>query len=262
LVLILSCILILCSCGKKPDQTVQESEAEEETNEEAEEEAAESDIDWTFIEETYTDKEGYIYNVEVKISPWMLQSSNNDMIVSAWDEVGKGNILPDDMDSWGLEVSSTGVGRQVSNGNSTASFVVDMNDMYYCVGYIRMINATEGFSFSEQNPGSLNPRLMWKMEGRNSLEVSDSAARSIGRTYYGGGAKDTSGVMIYANMTSDKWGVPFAIMAPENLTPNNPDGAYLEKMINGYFELYPLDETLHFTVGIYGKDGVYYEPAN
>lgn len=229
--------------------TESENKADEE---EYTEDMYSSDVDWSFIEDTYTDGRGYTYNLEIMISPWMLKSSNAEMIESAWSEVGNGRELPEDMTDWGLNDGS----RQVPSGNTQAAFIHQMNDMYYCIGTIKITNATEGFSFSDNNKGNYNPIIFWNMERISKYTSADI----ISRTYYSDSSEDAPCICASPVMTSDEWGpVPFVAMAPENFTPNNPEGEFFESMKNGFFNVQYGND---FTVAIYGKDGEYYESDN
>ena len=59
-------------------------------------------------------------------------------------------------------------------------------------------------------------------------------------------------------MTSDHWGpVSFVIMAPENFSPNYPDGEHPQHMLDGFFRYYDNGEAKEVHIGVIGKNGLY-----
>lgn len=228
--LIFSIILVMGACSKPtPDDEFQDS-IEYEDDEGDVEEYTESDIDWYSKTYSYTDTDGYVYEIEWKYSPWMLLSTKQADLESAWREVGNGNDLPG-FDDWQLKTDgSTGYVRQFSSGNP---FIHHMTDMYYCVGEVSVRNVTDGWSISEDQPKSIGAYLAWEMDLHGLKDVSGSGdITSIGRIYYSDGYDDNGGnVIVSPKMTSDSWGpAAFILMAPENITPNSPDGLYYERM--------------------------------
>ena len=58
-------------------------------------------------------------------------------------------------------------------------------------------------------------------------------------------------------MTSNTWGpASFVIMAPENFSPNNPSGEYIDLMRKGYLSIGGETKAV---VGIIDKDGNFLE---
>ena len=62
-------------------------------------------------------------------------------------------------------------------------------------------------------------------------------------------------------MTSNNWGpVPFVFIAPENFSPNSPNGEYLENLQTGYFEAFGISDPEPIYVDIIGKNGEKFSP--
>ena len=215
-----------------------------------------ADIEWTDVSYTTTDTDGYVYEITLKVSPWILLS-NTDIVNSAWSEVGKSNTLPG-FNSWSLRQDSLGTyfRQGLSNGNSTSYFAFNMSDMYYCVGTAQITNITEGWSIDASSPRSLYFGLQWV----SSFDKSAYAGvYAIGRVFYSNETTDgCNGLAHSAKMTSDHWGpVSFVIMAPENFSPNYPDGEHPQHMLDGFFRYYDNGEAKEVHIGVIGKNGLY-----
>lgn len=226
------------------------------------EEPKKADIDWTEVSYTKTDSDGYTYEITFKLSPWILLS-DTDIVTSAWAEVGGNNTIPG-FNDWGLKPESSGnqFRQGISEGGTTNYFAHHMTDMYYCIGTVKIENITEGWNISASSPRSLYFSLRWA----SSFDKMDYAgAYSIGRVFYSNGTQDESdGLGHSAKMTSDQWGpTSFIIMAPENFTPNFPNGEHADDMLNGYFHYFAngeMSEKIH--LGMFGKDGAYTPPIS
>lgn len=218
-------------------------------------------IDWTDISYTYTDVDGYIYEIAYKLSPWILLS-NTDAVNAAWKEISESNMLPNFKD-WGLQQESTGnyFRQGVPHGGSTNYFSHHMTDMYYCIGTVQITNLTEEWRISASSPRSLYFNLMWA----SAFDKLDYAGvYSIGRVFYSNGTEDESdGLWHSASLNSDQWGpVSFVIMAPENFSPNYPEGEYFQYMLDGFFYYTENSETKEVRVGVIDGDGSYTPPIS
>ena len=243
------------------------------------------DIEWKTITDTYTDSDGYSYLITYKISPWILLS-NTDIINDAWNVVGKNNKLPG-FNDWGLKLYDNKYMKSVPNGNSSTTFYYPMNDMYYCMGTVSVRNTTSGWNITPENSRTLNSGLNYSLlvSGRTEkYEINATFGTfSVGRVFYSNSTADEADcVGIKPNMTSDNWGpVSFIIMAPENFSPNYPEGRFYEYVKNGVFHTSNMAMAFggfteisaynrnkdsygfeYFNNGIIGKDRVYAVPDN
>ena len=209
-------------------------------------------IEWSNKTYSITDRDGYTYEISLKMSPWILLS-NTDIINAAWNDVGGKQSLPE-YDDWGLD---NGVRLSLPKGGITTAFYHTMNDMYYCVGAVQIKNTTKGWDITEDHPRSVAVQLTWE----SAYDKPDYAgAYVIGRSMFSSGPRDNSlGLFYSASMKKNTWGpLPFVIMAPENFAPKFPDGEHYTDMQNGSFYC----ENEAFNVGIIGKDGKYLASAN
>ena len=226
---------------------------------------------WTTRTFTTTDTDGYTYQVTYKISPWILLS-NTDIINEAWREVGKDNQLPG-FNDWGLTNSGSSYRRDVKHGvNQTRSFWYSMTDMYYCMGTVSIKNITNGFSITSDKPRSIDAALNWTIEVDNPSNYFNKAT-CIGRTFYSSKTEDhASCVVVRPEMKSDYWGpVSFVLMAPENFSPNYPEGEFNNLVKTGRLGFHQgncnldgfisngcyLQVVEDFRTGVIGKDGKY-----
>lgn len=230
----------------------EEDAYENEPSESAEYDTDDTDtsIEWINHTYSYTDNDGYQFEITVKASPWIL-TSNAEILNSAWSAVGKGNTLPVDFGDWGLKkVGNYQNKKSVGTYPYDRNFLEEMTDMYYSVGQVSVKNVTEGWSISESDPRSVGFLL------NTSLGSSgDSMARILTRIFFGNGTKDEGNqLLLQLDLKSDSWGpVSYIMMAPEVFSPNYPDGKNYEKMKESY--IVGLGEVEY--LGVIGKDGVY-----
>ncbi|MBE6835289.1 MAG: hypothetical protein E7515_03445 [Ruminococcaceae bacterium] len=227
-------------------------------------------IEWEDLEYEYVDSSGYKFEISLSLSPWILLSNQN-AINSAWAKVGNNNTLPG-FNDWGLEKWETyntynrsGMIKAL-NGYSTSYFRKPMTDMYYCMASLKIKNVTEGWDIDTSNSRNVGFSLLWKAD-RMDIDC-------IGRIFYSNGEKDyLTGVNINADMVGNDWGpVSIVFMAPENMTPNNPNGDYYSDLLNlTHLETFALNAGIKKTiwngeevsyptvpyVGIIGNDGKY-----
>ncbi|MBQ3418206.1 MAG: hypothetical protein IJH32_10300 [Ruminococcus sp.] len=240
------------------DNDNNENEFEEET-ESYSYKNSDSTVDWTTRTYNCTDTDGYTYQITIKLSPWIF-TGNTSTLNAAWGEVGKGNPLPTTFKDWGLKQVEKYQDRQnVGVYAHDESFLVVMTDMYYSVGQIYIKNVTEGWNITSSSPR--NPIF----EIYTNVDVA-SMASTITRTFYGNKTQDQANkVRIDTKMTGDTWGpVPFIMMAPENISPNYPDGEYFESIlnsdvsVNGWYISHDTTPDNQFNIGIIDKQGVYH----
>lgn len=232
-----------------------------------------ADIEWTNASYLICDRDGYQYEINIKISPWIL-TENSGTLNAAWSEVGNNNQLPNSIEDWGLrkeesiyERSSNNL-KGVKDGNSY-SYRASMTDMYYCVGSISIENVTEGWDISAADSRSLEYSIIFDLKNWAGL------SNTIGRVYYNSKTEDsTGGLCSSPKLTDNTWGpCSFVIMHPENYSPNNPDGEFYEKLLDreSYFHylgrMGVMSETSHtingngteepLRIGVIGKDDIY-----
>ena len=222
-------------------------------------------VDWKIISYTTTDSDGYTYEVTYKLSPWVLLS-NTEYISTAWGEISNNRTLPS-FNDWGLKLQGGSYSRSsIPNHGLNSWCSWKMTDMYYCVGQISVKNKTQGWDITQENKRSIDIRLNIS---ENSIDGKQGCS-AIGETFFSNGSSMTAnGACVYTTMTKNTWGpVPFVIMAPENITPNFPNGQYYNnmkesKLISGNWA--SLCDSSHFEdikIGIVGVDGVYVSPEN
>ena len=164
------------------------------------------------------DRDGYQYEVILKLSPWIL-ASQSDTLNFAWSQLGNRNTLPD-FNDWKIH------GRDLENW--------EYNDIYYMVGQISVKNVSSGFDFSESNPG----------EPSITFEFKDSNSFLLGKGYDSSGYKElgtceghkgyNEAVCISPIMRQNNWGPISIIFAmPDKISPNFPNGQNYENYING-----------------------------
>lgn len=289
-------LLLLCSCGASSPKdsnvsstvTVEEPTRQPEPTEvptlqptptpTPEPTKAPIDVQWTEISYDIKDADGYTYKVTVKLTPWILTSENMDLIESIWSDIGRGNYLPVTTSDWRLELSSNNTYCQsyaYHTESYNSSFARVMNDMYYCLGTAKIQNTTEGWSIDSSSPRSVPVDAVHTKTGRGD-------SHTVCRTFFSSGYQDIcGGIHISSSMKSNSWGpCTFVIMAPENITPNYPDGEYLESLLE-YFFRFPSREdgkVWHYngevnfgdatrldtdiSIGVIGKGGEYIAPKS
>ena len=268
-------VLILTGCGKQTVNDIPREElsmnapteapaaASAITPTDAPTEAAVSkfNIDWTEFTYSQKDNEGYTFDITVKLSPWILRS-NTDVINQAWSEVGKNHEMPD-FNDWGLNKDSGGYywtpySHDTNNGKANFNYGYwnyKMNDMYYCIGSVRIKNTTEGWNFSDSNPHSTRVQIQCNPVKTEAFFMS--------KEFYGNKTDVCwNGIDMSAKMKSDNWGsVPFIIMCPENFSPDNPNGEHIEKLKTVSLEVYQRKDIDPFRLNIIGKDTEQFEPV-
>ena len=254
--------LLLAGCGKQSmassDTNVENAQNEStdsiietavETKEEtdAPTEASNVNVNWTEFKYNTSDSDGYTYEITYQLSPWILLS-NSDVINSAWNEVGNGNKLPS-FDDWLLKKDSlnTYTRSGISHGGSTGYFAHKLTDMYYCIGTVMIQNTTEGWNIDSNNIRSIYVNLNWS-SGYKKTDYAGSY--TIGRAFFGNKTEDEcDGLNFGASLKNNSWGpVPFVIMAPENVTPSNPDGEHIDNMKAGFFYANKLDDRVNIDI--------------
>lgn len=239
-----------------PTEQPTEIETEEETI--AETEAPTTSIEWTEFSYDTKDTDGYTYKITVKISPWILYSET-DIINEAWSVVGKDHSLPT-FDSWGFKKYENQYWKPYSSGTpmfNAGSWGYAMSDMYYCVGNVSIKNTTAGWDISSSSTRTGKAQMVFQPYGSRS-----DAAKTIAKVFYKSSTDSWwNGIDVSAKMTSNNWGpVPFVFIAPENFSPNSPNGEYLENLQTGYFEPFGITDPEPIYVDIIGKNGEKFSP--
>lgn len=189
---------------------------------------------------------GYVYEATLKISPWILQSKT-DLITPYWNEISNGKALPT-LDDWNFERYSDGAGGKIykwGNSGPQGTFYSYMTDMYYAVGTVSFKNITEGWHFSEDNPGSIEYGIKFSSESGWDLAFISMVQ------YSNENRKSALGLMLSSYMTSDNWGpVPFVVAYAESITPNYPLGMNKESVENSYFIIYDNQEKIEYAMSV------------
>lgn len=254
-------------------QVKQDSNNDENTDQQNE--TPPSDVEWTYATYLIHDRDGYKYELNVKISPWIL-TENSSTLNAAWHEVGNNNPLPNSFSDWGLKKESNNIYSRsglkgVENGNRY-SYRAEMTNMYYCVGTISINNLTENWDITSADPRSLIYSLNFELKNWAGM------SNTIARVFYNSKKEDsTGGIYSSPKLTDNTWGpCSFVMMHPENYSPNHPDGEFYEKLIDSesYFRYQQHDGILsedsrtingkttneRLKIGVIGKDGQYIEP--
>jgi|GEM_PF-7072498 len=288
-------VLVLSACGQEPSSaeeevaaasdsaagvdteqgtepieppTISEEDGAELPDEDPVPAQAETPIEWTTVVCHKSDGDGYQYEIEVKLSPWILLS-NTSVINSAWDAVSHGYELPT-YNSWGVDDTfgrPSVEGRESDFGQSgyRMSCSHGISDMYYCVGTIQIKNITDGWSIDSNNPRS--PDLVLKCKSYKEYTkyaASEYLSFTAGQLFAGDNSKQyIEGVRVSPLMNSDYWGpVPFVLMAAENFSPNTPDGGYYDFVLNDLvISSYIISDFPNIRPGIIGRDGAYALPT-
>ena len=195
----------------------------------------------------YTDSVGYTFGIEVKISPWMLYSTQKSLIESTWKSVGSNKdestlFDPEELSYTYTKYSNNDFYQVSYYGNSVRAFPRDGNrDYYYAVGEVSIRNKTKGnqFSFTKDNPYNGFSDVI-SIHYREAIYSDDWGRRNhvpeyplAGCVYYGhNGDKKQRQVVdcdIIPLMESDNWGpCKFVLVFNEMHTPNAPDGVYAD----------------------------------
>ena len=174
--------------------------------------------------ETFTvEQDGYTMEVELRYSPWILQSKR-DELTDVWRQLGQVGELPTLDQGWNFEKYA---GNLYWHRNSyVVNFSCKMNDMYYVLGTISLKNITGG-GWSITKNRSVDVSVMFRLQSgaERYTEYRDEREYSIFKLYYKT-PKVTSGAGdLYPHMTSDRWGpVGFVVGIPEYFSPKTPYG--------------------------------------
>lgn len=127
----------------------------------------------------YTDSDGYIYEITVTMTPWILYSPNEELLHAIWTDLGNGNTLPTPND-WGFTLNDNYYELWVPY---LFRFRASNFDMYYTLGNLSIRNVTDGFDITSNNARDLYVRFesgsFWYNE-RSSV---------IGQIYYSNSTK-------------------------------------------------------------------------
>ncbi len=191
-----------------------DNEYEQET--ETETTVAGVDIDFQSHTVQIENSAGYKFEITLKMSPWIL-SDNEEVINSAWAEVGSGKTLPG-FDDWKIY------------GDSPNHW--DCNKIFYSVGQISVKNITPGWDFSESNQGEPDIYIR-NASGENFL---------LGKAYYSDETVNFNVKADHSNaviricplMKKNTWGPLTIILAvPDLISPKYPDGRWGQKLGEG-----------------------------
>lgn len=226
-------------------------------------------VDWTELVLPYTDEQGYTYEITIRLSPFILLS-NTDILEKAWSEVSRGRELPS-YDSWYVQPGIYGYPTLYANAYDT-NWNTDMlctdglSDMYYSVGSISIRNTTEGWSITEQNARDVVIPMRYGAD--KDLNTGTDHFGFLGcRIIYSNQTQTfLRGLRVDAYMSKDKWGPsPFVLMAAEVFSPNFPNGAYYDFLLNhvtigGTRDTWIKQVVPETRLGVIGKDGKYVRP--
>lgn len=217
------------------------------------------EIEWTEISDSSEDTEGYTYDFSVKLSPWILLS-NTEKVNSTWKTISSDKQLPNFSD-WGLDLyNGKGFNNFYERKDSNVMFFHTMTDMYYCFGVATITNTTDGWDINEQNTRNITKNLYCTIDIN---DVNSGGSSIICKTYFNDVSKDYSDIRFEGIMKENSVTIPFIIMAPENYSPNYPNGEYYEAVKNTVF--YSnwsslQNKTDGVTLGIIGKDNQFVSP--
>lgn len=251
----------------------------EEHVEEVVEESTSSDYSIAWIEKksTVQDVDGYMYEVTVKVSPW-IYSGNESILNDAWNEVGKGNAFPylrnfyltsrDNRyySDWLYDFS-----EDPAWGRRGQFYTSSTDEAYYSVGQIEVKNITDGWDITENNPRnikySLGPQIYYSDDDEYGITYL-----VLGRIFYSTNFVDSvGGVFASPEIKKNTWGpVPFVLIAAEEFSPKYPNGGYYgywkDSKLYGKASLLGNCQTIENEIGdntymgIINKDGEYFIP--
>lgn len=230
-------------------------------------------IDWTDIVFSFKDTEGYTFEVTIKLSPWILLS-NTSIMEKAWSEVSKGKTLPS-YNSWGFKPGIYNYPTIYANrydyaySHTGESFCSDgISDMYYSVGTIQIRNKTKDWPITEQNARSLIIPLSCQWD-KTVYTGKDHFGFIASKVYYSGQTNVfVGGIRFDPSINKDNWGpATFLLMTAEVFSPNFPDGAYYNTIldhlvIGGTSNYVGKTQVPETRLGIIGKDQKYVLPAS
>lgn len=228
-----------------------------------------SKVEWQTQTLRLKDAGGYEFDVTIKASPW-ISTNQTEILESAWSEVSDGDELPSES-SWSLQEAGTNLYKYVPPSNR-GTFIFPMTGMYYTVGTIEIKNVTDGWDITSDNPRDISLVLAWQSAFNNLSTTS----YIVSKTFYSDGPYSDAGVIeLSTSMHKNNLGpITFVAMAPQNITPDHPDGEYFADMAKGYFHLgggnmsagyeggVPVNEAFNMHLGVIGYDGEYLPPDN
>ena len=186
------------------------------------------EVHWTKVVYSLKDKDGYTYDVELKLSPWIL-TTDSELLNAAWNEVGKGESLPT-FDDWGFEQLGSEYGNKMTFYGTDYWQVYGWNisDLYYSVGTITIKNTTSGFDITSDNPRDV--RFAWGYDYLSPTVAGRVITSNEEITRMGG-------ISLSAYMERNNWGpAPLILITPEYFSPKTPDGM-TEKILSEDFSL-------------------------
>ncbi len=251
-----------------------ETYSEDESSSTASQEEVKADIEWKTFSYTVKDANGYKFTTTYKVSPFIFMSDTNKAMADAiWNEIGKGNEMPEDFSDWELKKQSNSLYRRESLWKGSLygydPYAVTMTDMYYCFGTVDINNATSGWSVSQENKRSIPITLETEFIEDSLISNTIQSFLGIGRLFFTGESSDSfQGLQgTNASLVSNNWGpAPFVIMMPENFSPAYPNGQYAEELktnirFNTFNMLIASEGATKFTVGVIDKNGIYTPPV-
>ena len=203
--------------------------------EDTEEESISSDVEFQTFTYTHQNYDGYLYEITITLSPWILESQT-DVLESAWAQVGDDKPLPS---TDGMNLRKYADNLYIGYDNN--GFYATMTEMYFSVGTISIKNITDGWSFSTDHTGGCNLQFWWGSDTDRYDGLMLSANRSMtSKIYYSSNTKyKEGGLEVRPSMKSDYWGpVTFVLAHAENITPNYPEGEFRPEILVGYLEGY------------------------
>lgn len=213
-------------------------------------EAMNNNVEFDSYKYNFSDKNGYNYEVTLKVSEW-IKVSDKDRMNYAWSSVkGDPAKLPQNANDWGIvKWQGTSTYGRGQNGNYEPLYTSydGMTDYYYAIGTVHIKNITDGWHITDSNQAT--PRLLLSTAGY-TME-GDLGKGFIIKTFYST-KTETQNILTYVKpaMKSDSWGpMKFIICHPENVTPAHPDGQYKNRVINQVFGIAGGSDVLRNAVG-------------
>ena len=131
------------------------------------------------------------YNVVIKISPWILKSTNPDLIRTAWAEVGQGEILPEKIEDWQNVSVDAETSMYLSHGPGYGWFSCSMIDfdMYYALGAVvfELVDCYSSKDLQSFYDVSLFSELFvgGPIVDENGVQVADNSFPMLYQVFYG-----------------------------------------------------------------------------
>ncbi len=191
-------------------------------------------VEWQTLTYQWEDKEGYKFEATIKVSPW-INTENSDYLASAWNEVSKGETLPEATPkAWGLTKSGSWFYIPSISTGCQLIPVDEITDYYYCVGEVKIRNLTEGWDITSSKRsnrlyiGACQPETEKKGKASDYNMMSYTLSK-VGNTVLPTWAD------VNPLYTSNEWSAPFVFVHFENKTPKMPEGENIAEIQNGYF---------------------------